>query len=121
MKLYTIYLKNCSFFARHGVLSEEERLGQRFFVDAELEVEGGKALDSDAIEDTVHYGIAFEVIEEVVTGQRRYLIEALAQDVAAALCQRFPQIRRAVIAVRKPSVPIPGILDYVEVRVDYRP
>lgn len=121
MTTYTIYLKNCSFFARHGVLSEEERLGQRFFVDAELEVEGGEALASDQIDDTVHYGIAFQVIEEVVTGQRRYLIEALAQDIALALCKRFPQIRRAAIAVRKPSVPIPGILDYVEVRIEHRP
>ncbi len=35
---YTITLANCAFFARHGVMDEEEVLGQRFFVDAELEV-----------------------------------------------------------------------------------
>lgn len=121
MTLYTIYLKNCSFFARHGVFEAEEQLGQRFFVDAELDVDGGDALETDEIGDTVHYGIAFQVIEEAVTGQRRYLIEALAKDIALALCKRFPQIRRAAIAVRKPSVPIPGILDYVEVRVEHRP
>ena len=83
---YTITLKNCAFFARHGVLDEEEFLGQRFCVDAELEVEQGTALVDNSIDDTVHYGIAFTEIERIVTGRRRYLIEALALEVAKTLC-----------------------------------
>lgn len=117
--IYTITLKNCAFFARHGVLDEEEFLGQRFFVDAELDVDAAAALESDAIDDTVNYGLAFRVIEEIVTGRRRYLIEALAQDVAKELCQRFPQVRRAKITIRKPNAPVPGVLDFVQVSVDY--
>ena len=35
---YTITMKNCAFFARHGLHDAEEFLGQRFFVDAELDV-----------------------------------------------------------------------------------
>lgn len=75
MTTYTITLQNCAFFARHGVHDEEEFLGQRFFVDAELDVVAGEALESDLINDTVNYGIAFTVIEQIVTGKRRYLIE----------------------------------------------
>lgn len=114
---YRIEMKNCAFFARHGVLKEEEVLGQRFFVDASLEVEAGSALESDEIDDTVHYGIAFGVIENVVVGTRRKLIEVLARDIGKALIARFPQIRQAEITVRKPSAPISGILDHVEVSV----
>lgn len=121
MTTYTITLKNCAFYARHGVLKEESVLGQRFFVDAELDVPAGAALTDDDLSATLHYGHAFGVIEEVVTKTRRALIEALANDVALALCARFPVIQRAAITVRKPSVPIPGILDYVEVRVEHRP
>ncbi len=44
---YTITLQNCAFFARHGVHDEEEFLGQRFFVDAELDVVAAGALESD--------------------------------------------------------------------------
>lgn len=121
MTNYTITLKNCAFFARHGVLEAEKVLGQRFFVDATLEVDGGNALHSDEVEDTVHYGEAFVVIEQIVTGTRRKLIETLAMDVAIALCQRFSQIRQVEIAVRKPSAPIAGVLDHAEVRVHYRP
>jgi dihydroneopterin aldolase len=117
--MYTIRLKNCAFFARHGVLEEEKRLGQRFYVDAALTVVPEHPLDEDDIEGTVDYGVAFGVIEEIITGRRRFLIEALALDCAKALCTRFPQIVRAEITVRKPNAPVTGVLDHVEVTVSW--
>lgn len=115
--MYVIRMKNCAFFARHGVHAEEETLGQRFYVDAELEVEPSHPLAEDSIQGTVDYGTAFQAIEEIVTGKRRFLIEALALEVGKALCQRFPEIARAVITIRKPNAPVPGVLDHVEVSV----
>jgi dihydroneopterin aldolase len=115
--MYVIRMKNCAFFARHGVLDEEETLGQRFYVDAALTVDPGRALVDDSIHDTVNYGIAFAVIEKIITGERRFLIEALALEVARALTARFPQIKKAEITVRKPNAPVPGVLDHVEVTV----
>lgn len=114
---YVIRLVNCAFFARHGVHDEEQRMGQRFYVDAELTVDGGDALENDRIAGTVDYGQAFSLIEAIVIGKRRYLIEALALDIARALSDRFPQIVRAEITVRKPSAPVSGVLDHVEVRL----
>lgn len=117
MSMYQIRMKNCAFFARHGVFDEEEMLGQRFYVDATLTVDPGLALEQDSIEGTVDYGVAFQVIEKIITGQRRFLIESLALEVGKALTERFPQISRAEITVRKPNAPVPGVLDYVEVTV----
>ena len=117
--MYTIRLKNCAFYARHGVLDEEATLGQRFYVDAELLVEPEIPLEEDSIKSTVDYGIVFSVIEEIVTAGRQHLIEALALQIAKSLCSRFPQISQATITVRKPSAPIRGVLDYVEVVVDW--
>ena len=114
---YEIRLQNCAFYAHHGVLSEETQMGQRFFVDAVLQVETAIDIAEDRIEGTVHYGEAFEVIEKLVVGQNRQLIEALALDIAKGLRAEFPQITHASITVRKPSAPIAGILDYVEVTV----
>lgn len=115
--MYLIRLKNCAFYARHGVFREEERLGQRFYVDAALTVDPGDALDYDSIEGTVDYGSAFALIEQIVTGSRYALIEALALTVAKALTAEFPQIVQAEITVRKPGAPIAGIMDHVEVTV----
>ena len=116
---FTIKLRNCAFFARHGVYSEEEKLGQRFFVDAVLRVEGGRGLSQDDIEGTVDYGIAFSQIEKIVTGTRRYLIEALALDIAKALVTSFKPVQHVIITIRKPNAPVNGILDHVEVTVEY--
>ena len=115
--MYAIRMKNCAFFARHGVHDAEETLGQRFYVDALLTVDPGDALETDSIADTVDYGVAFGVIEKIVTGKRRFLIEALALDVARALVARYPQIALAEITIRKPNAPVPGVLDHVEVTV----
>ena len=74
-------------------------------------------LKSDSIEGTVDYGVAFSVIEQIVNGERRFLIEALALEVAKALCSRYPQISKAEITIRKPNAPVRGVLDHVEVTV----
>jgi dihydroneopterin aldolase len=72
------------------------------------------------LESTVDYGVAFKVIEQIVTGRRYFLIEALAMEVARSLEARFPQIRRAKITLRKPNAPIAGVLDYVQVTIEHR-
>lgn len=117
--MFVIQMKNCAFYARHGALPEEERLGQRFYIDATLTVDAMGAALKDDLEGTVHYGIAFETIEKIVTQTRRNLIECLAADIGRALCEEFPQIVKAEITVRKPSAPIIGILDYVQVTVSW--
>jgi 7,8-dihydroneopterin aldolase/epimerase/oxygenase len=121
MTKYTITMKNCAFFARHGFFDEEIFLGQRFFVDVVMDIESKAPVENDQLSDTVDYGVAFKLVEEVVLGKRHYLIEALATEIAKKLCDRFPPIRHVEITVRKPNAPVPGVLDYVEVKIDHTP
>ncbi|WP_181408005.1 dihydroneopterin aldolase [Pararhizobium mangrovi] len=118
MATYTITLSNCVFFARHGVHDEEEVLGQRFFVDAELSVECGDGLASDTIEGKLDYAMAFAEIQRIMTGKRRRLIETLAHDIARGLCAAFEPVTWAKVTIRKPNAPVPGILDHVAVTVE---
>ena len=117
--LYTITLKNCAFFARHGLFESEENLGQRFFVDIVLNVEANTALTEDDESDVVDYGAVYGSVTRIVTSERFRLIEALAWRIGSVLCEEFPAVRHARITVRKPSVPIEGVLDYAEVTVDH--
>ena len=50
-----IELKNLAFFARHGVLVEEAKLGQRFKVDVLLTLVDGLEFEDDTPEQTVNY------------------------------------------------------------------
>ena len=113
-----IRLKNCAFFGRHGAFESEYQLGQRFYVDIDMDVLPTKALSEDDLESTVDYGAVFSVAQKVVQEERFYLIEALAHRIGTVLCETFTQIRKVGVAVRKPSAPIEGILDYAEVRVE---
>lgn len=115
--MYVIRLHNCAVFARHGSLPEEKSLGQRFFIDAELTVDADAALERDDVKETVHYGEVFALIEKIAMGERFNLIEALAHRIGTALLAKFSKIRVVEITVRKPSVPIEGILDGASVTV----
>lgn len=119
MKNYKLVLKNCAFYAYHGALPQEKKLGQRFFVDAVFYVLSDSYKD-DKLKQTLDYGKAFVVIEKVVKKKSYNLIEKLAWEIGKALCEKFKQLQSAEITVRKPSVPIDGILDYVETTICYK-
>ena len=116
---YEIELNNCSFYGYHGVFPEEKKLGQRFFVDAVLTIDSLESCKTGDLSSTVHYGVAFGVIEKLVEGPSIDLIETLAYKIGESLCSEFACLLSAKITIRKPSVPISGILDYASVTVSY--
>jgi dihydroneopterin aldolase len=111
-----ISLRNMAFFAYHGVAPTEKLQGQRFFVDADLFLDLSRAGTHDDIHSTVDYEGVFGVVKDHVEGKRFHIIEALADTVARSLLAEFP-VESVTIRVRKPSVPLQGILDYTEVEI----
>jgi 7,8-dihydroneopterin aldolase/epimerase/oxygenase len=92
-----VELNGLEVFGRHGVLPEE-RAGQNFLYDIELETSEGAL--SDRIEDTVDYREVAELVR-VVSDERRFdLLEALAAAVADLLLARF-DVERVRVRVRK--------------------
>ncbi len=111
-----ISLSNMAFFAYHGVAPSEKLHGQRFFVDVDLYLDLREAAEGDSIRHTVDYEGVFRTVKDHVEGQRFHIIEGLAQAVATSLLEEFP-VERVTVRVRKPSVPIQGILDHTEVEI----
>lgn len=113
----SIRLKNMQFFGRHGLFEAEAVLGQRFEVDLEVQLDLTPAGKSDRMEDSVHYGELYETVRGIVEDQRFNLLEALSHRIAEAVLDQDRRIHEAVVTVRKPGVPIPGILDCAEVMI----
>ena len=113
-----IDIKGLVLFAKHGVQEEEARLGQRFVLDISLEVEINDAVKSDRLDSTVDYGEAVAVAESAFRSKRFYLIEAAAAHVAGVLLAHFPKVKLVRITVRKPSAPVPAVIDYVAATVE---
>jgi dihydroneopterin aldolase len=113
-----IILKDLQVFARHGVLEEEKRLGQRFAVDVIAHLDLRPAGESDDYAKTIGYDVIAKLATEILTAKSYNLIEAAAEAVAQALLARFPAIEKIEVEVRKPAAPIDAAFGYVAVRVE---
>ncbi len=110
-----IHLKNMLFYGYHGDLAEENKLGQRFIVDLVLTLDIAEVARTDALEATVDYVRVHEVCRELVEGKKVRMIETLAARIAERLMADFPRLKGVDVTVKKPSVPMKGVLDYVAV------
>lgn len=112
-----IRLKNMVFYAYHGVEESEKILGARFEIDLTIGCDLKKASQSDRLEDTLNYEAVYRDIEQIVTKDKKHLIESIAGGIAREIKKKYKGISSITVVVRKPSVPIRGILDTVEVEI----
>ncbi|UFU01495.1 dihydroneopterin aldolase (plasmid) [Radiobacillus kanasensis] len=112
-----IYVNKMAFYGYHGLFPEENKLGQRFYVDAILELDLRKAGRSDKMEDSIHYGEVYELTKRIVEGEALNLVETLTETIAQALLGHFSLLEACTIKVTKPDPPIPGHYDSVAVEV----
>ncbi|MCP8618196.1 dihydroneopterin aldolase [Salirhabdus salicampi] len=112
-----IFLSGMEFFGFHGVFPEENKLGQKFFVDLILELPLKDAGLHDNIENSVDYGEAYMVTRSIVEGKPRKLLEAVAEDVCDKLLTEFKRLKAVTVKISKPGAPIKGYFDTVGIEI----
>ncbi|HHV34472.1 MAG TPA: dihydroneopterin aldolase, partial [Syntrophomonadaceae bacterium] len=85
-----IALNGMKFYGYHGVMPEEQELGQLFIVDVEMSCDLREAGEKDDLTKTVDYSQVFELVKGIVTGEPYLLIEALAERIAGSVLAEFP-------------------------------
>lgn len=100
-----------------GVLPHEQAQPQPLELDLDVGVDLLAAGTSDDLGDTVDYGALCDVVERVVTTSHFALLEALAEQVAAALLAIDGRIETVTVAVRKLRPPVPQPLTTSGVRI----
>ncbi len=113
-----ILVHRIAVFARHGVLPEEERLGQRFYISLDCRLDLAEAGRSDDVAHTVSYADLAQIAVATATERRFALIEALAEAIAQTCISRFSRIERIRVRIDKPSAPIPTVLDYAAIEIE---
>ncbi|MUV38048.1 Dihydroneopterin aldolase [Lentibacillus sp. JNUCC-1] len=113
-----IILKQMAFYGYHGLFPQENHLGQRFYVDLEMYTDLKEAGQTDDMNASINYGTAYDVVKEIVEGEAKHLIEAVAETIADALFTEFNTLKRCVVKVSKPEAPIPGQFESVAVELD---
>ena len=80
-----IHIKRLEIFANHGVIPEENTLGQKFIISADLYKDLSVAGKTDDVSETVHYGKAAFLIKQISEKSVFKLIEKLAEEIADSL------------------------------------
>lgn len=112
-----IIIRNLKVFAHHGVLAEEKKNGQDFFVNAILEMDLRKAALDDNLNESVNYDEASHLIVNSMQEETFDTIEAAAETTARHLLLEYPVLKNVTIQIGKPHAPIQLDFDTVLVKL----
>ena len=101
-----IKVTNVKVFAYHGVLPEEQKNGQEFFLNAKVYVNTKKASQTDALEHTVNYDEMTSIMHDSFRENVYQLIEAAGEHVIQSVMHYYPNIEAMELEVRKPNAPV---------------
>lgn len=117
MIMLKIKLINMQFYGNHGATAEEKKLGQTF--QADVIVYLSEHIKEDNLERTVDYVEIYNIVKNEIENKKYNLIEFLAESIAEKIHNTYSKlIIRIIVRIRKPAVPINGILDYAEAEID---
>lgn len=111
-----VIIEKLDCFGRHGVLKEENILGQRFFVTCIMDTDFDSAAETDNINKAVNYANVSQFITSYVKGNIFKLIETLSSKLADEILVNF-NVNSVTIKIEKPSAPVGLPLKTVAVEV----
>ena len=126
-----IHIKNLEVFANHGVFEEENRLGQKFVVNADLYTDftdavghriytdslGHAEYTPENLDASIDYGVAAAKITAFLMNDTYELIETAASRLAEYLLLDIPNLNRVHIELKKPWAPVRLPLETVSVEL----
>lgn len=100
-------------FGKHGVFKEENVLGQKFVVSAEMLVSRS---ENDDLATSVNYGEVSLFIDNIVRNKVFKLIETLAENIAEGILKNF-NVHEVTVKVEKPWAPVGLPIDSASVEI----
>ena len=110
----TICLNNIEVYAYHGVFEVEQKVGQWYIVNLEIDVDFSEAALNDNLNGTIDYSMLNHIIREEMAIKSK-LIEHVANRIANKILDTFPDIESGTLSVAKQNPPVRGEMESVEV------
>lgn len=110
----TIRLTDMQFFAYHGVLEQESKVGNNYVVNICMTADLSKACETDNVEDTINYGLVYNIVRQEME-QPSKLLEHVAMRIYKAIRDGFLQITYLEVRLAKLNPPIIGEVKSAEV------
>ena len=100
-----ITLHDVRLHAHHGVLPQEQVVGNDYLVTLRIEVDVARAVASDCVDDTVNYAVLYQLICDEMA-RPSALIEHVAGRIGEAVFNRFPQVCSVDVSLCKLNPPM---------------
>jgi dihydroneopterin aldolase len=114
-----VALEGTEFFAYHGYYPEEQVIGTRFVVDAQVSFMPQNDLNEYNLSRTVNYEVLYHIIEAEMQ-QPRKLIETVAQAILNQITARFIFIKTAEVTIKKLNPPFSGPVKHSVITLSYQ-
>lgn len=114
-----ILLEEIEFYAFHGVFDEEQKIGGKYLIDIELEIDLEDSIKTDNLSDTIDYAQVYQVLKDEMEIPSR-LIEHVAGRILEALLHQFEKLNYTKIKLTKVKPPIAGQVKSVAVELEKR-
>ena len=101
----SILLHDMRFYAYHGVMERERRVGGEYLVSLQVEADLSGAVMSDAVADTVNYAELYDVVRQEMA-QPSQLLEHVAGRIGQRVLDEFPQVTALTVRVTKCNPPM---------------
>ena len=101
----SIRLQDMRFYAYHGVMEQERRVGGEYLVSLQVEADLSGAVMSDAVADTVNYAELYDVVRQEMA-QPSQLLEHVAGRIGQRVLDEFPQVTALTVRVTKCNPPM---------------
>ena len=104
-----LYINDIECYSFHGCIEEEGKIGQRFMVDLEIEMDFSKAVESDELSDTADYVVLHDLVRKEMA-IRSKLIEHVAGRILSRLKLAYPTVKKCKARITKFNPPVNGQL-----------
>jgi dihydroneopterin aldolase len=112
--MHRIALEGLDFFAYHGVLPEEQRIGNRYKIDIAIETDFSLAAMHDSIEHTIDYGKLYAIIADIMQTPAK-LLEHIAHKIVVQALVTFEQAQVVEVSVYKQNPPLGGVCAWAKI------
>lgn len=112
-----IEINNLEVYAYHGVFSQEQKNGQRFYLSAKMYIDMSVSRKSDDLKDSADYGAVCQLMTKLMNKKTFKLIEAAAGYVAEETLLAFPDIQSIDLKLSKPDAPVGLPFDDISVNI----
>lgn len=105
-----IVLEGVRCYAYHGVMPQENLVGNEYIITLRLKVDIGRAAETDEVADTVSYADVYEAVKEEMSIPSK-LLEHVCGRIVGRLFADFPSVKEIEIKLSKRNPPMGADID----------